>query len=155
MTMACYSFSKNIFLGPIILGFGNVWIYQNVADDKYSLNELTLKLRYIFCQEWQASINVNSRYENYSCNKMYLNPKHYLLKNNSLKNRRCLAQMRTGGAGLQPDIDRWQNGRNEDRICTLCNVNLIEDKFHVTLKYPLYNEKKKDDCKVYINSFRV
>ena len=41
---------------------------------------------------------------------------------------------------LHIETGRFKNTPLEDRICTLCNSNEIEDEFHFVMKCPVYSE---------------
>ena len=63
--------------------------------------------------------------------------------------RSLLAQLRTGILPLRLETGRFQNIRDEntghfrklkveERVCTLCNLNCIEDEIHFVLVCPKY-----------------
>ena len=56
--------------------------------------------------------------------------------------RSLLAQFRLGVLALRLETGRYKGGKEEDRICVLCNNKEIENEFHFLLKYPLYHNER-------------
>ena len=59
------------------------------------------------------------------------------------RDRKALAKMRCSATALNIETGRYQNGMYkppEERKCTLCNLNCVEDEFHAMLKCPIYED---------------
>ena len=65
---------------------------------------------------------------------------NYVHMNLTQQQRSILAQLRIGILPLFVETGRFTNIKKEDRICTLCTDNCIEDEIHFTLVCPLYTD---------------
>ena len=54
--------------------------------------------------------------------------------------RSLIAQIRSGTLPLNIEVGRFRNIQLEDRICTLCNNNMLEDEFHFVCQCRLYDD---------------
>jgi len=57
--------------------------------------------------------------------------------------RSFTAQLRSGTLPLHVETGRFRNIKLENRICSLCQLNEIEDEVHFLFKCPLYNEVRE------------
>ena len=64
--------------------------------------------------------------------------KYVLNYANKLK-RSLIAQFRSGTFPLQIEIGRHRNINVNDRLCCICNLNAVEDEFHVIRICPEYD----------------
>ena len=58
--------------------------------------------------------------------------------------RSHLAQLRSGILPLNIELGRHRGIKVDDRKCTLCNLDSIEDEFHFICKCPLYAQFRKE-----------
>ena len=54
-----------------------------------------------------------------------------------------IAQIRLGILPLKIETGRFNNTKAIDRICEICNLNLVEDEMHFICLCPLYQEDRK------------
>lgn len=66
-------------------------------------------------------------------------PENYVLYNLSRKKRSLCAQIRAGILGLHIETGRYVGTDEEDRICSLCDLNEIENEMHFVFYCPFYN----------------
>ena len=52
--------------------------------------------------------------------------------------RQLLTSFRLGSHKLEIEIGRINNVRRENRICKMCNMNVIESEFHFIMCCPMY-----------------
>ena len=72
-----------------------------------------------------------------------LGQEEYLTFNISKYQRSLFAQFRGGILPLQVEIGRYRNLPLEQRICTLCDRNEVEDEFHLLCHCPIYEDIRK------------
>ena len=58
-------------------------------------------------------------------------------------------KIRTGNHHLPVETGVWHGIDIQERKCTLCSTNDIEDDFHYALKCPFYSEQRKKFVKMY------
>jgi hypothetical protein len=106
----------------------NIWINQ----EHITINFQQIKNRIldIYKQEWYSNIRNSSRLSSYSIYKRSFETEEYLHKVNINKFRLSLTKFRLSPLNLAIETGRYQNVARENRLCTNCNVNLIENEFH-------------------------
>ena len=62
----------------------------------------------------------------------------YLQKPISVVYQKLIAKFRLSSHDLKVESGRYQNELRRNRICSLCDLNDIEDEFHFILKCPTY-----------------
>ncbi|KAL3686391.1 hypothetical protein R1sor_008965 [Riccia sorocarpa] len=63
----------------------------------------------------------------------------YLTESFPLKIRHLIAKYRISSHDLQVEVGRWRNIPREQRICTLCDLQKVENEYHVILACPRYS----------------
>ena len=63
--------------------------------------------------------------------------------------RKIITRFRMSSHNLNVESGRYRNELRSNRICTLCNLNDIEDEFHFILKCPKYSELGNSYIKTY------
>ncbi len=82
---------------------------------------------------WYHNVSTNAIYNNYDTFKGVYEQEPYLTK--LTKNSRILlTRFRTCNNRLPVNIGRYAGVNREERVCTLCNDNVIAHEFHVLLK---------------------
>ena len=64
-----------------------------------------------------------------------------------IKNRKLrfeLASFRIGSHGLEVDVGRRRNQAREERLCRMCNMDVVEDEMHFLLYCPAYNDIREN-----------
>ncbi len=52
----------------------------------------------------------------------------------------CFTKFRCVVAPIRIETGRYEGMEEKDRICFLCDHNIIESKYHVIMSFPVYNE---------------
>ena len=68
----------------------------------------------------------------------------YVKYNLTASERSAMAQLRFGILPLNIETGRFRNQPVQDRLCTLCEFNEIEDKCHFLFKCSLYSDLRND-----------
>ena len=120
------------------LGFYEVWLFQDVGNDKLFLANVKQRLHDNFIQNWNERLENSSRalfYRNISC--FRLQP--YLISCNIKKFRFSLSRLRVSAHRLKIESGRWARPNPipvEQRKCNICEV--LEDEYHFVLECSSY-----------------
>ena len=129
------------------IGMTNIWIDQNPQ----TIDFRTIKQRIIdiYKQNWYANINNSSKLASYCMFKHDFNIELYLSCINVNKYRISLTKLRLSCHNLEIETGRYLNIPRSERICTHCNMNVIESEYHFLLVCPKYYEIRKRYLKKY------
>jgi hypothetical protein len=124
--------------------------YSNVFDNPSEMNlcmfhrEFKLRVIDVFKQHWINSIDQSTSLPLYNYFKPVFGQEQYLNKL-PVKSMVAISKLRLSSHCLRIVTSRYTNNRIplEERLCTLCNLNEIEDEFHLVLKCPVYNDLRK------------
>ena len=130
-------------------GFGFVWNNQSVGSNEMFIRQLTERLKDIYLQEWLEKISLSSKCMFYKMFKCALDPETYLSCVNVKKFRIALSRLRCSAHDLFIESGRFKAVEKENRICRLCDLNVLEDEYHFVLICPIYNSLRK----VYIKRY--
>ena len=119
-------------------GFGHVWQNQNVNSKSTFILSLTQRLKDMYMQIWTASLTLTNKSFYYKMFKSEIRKEDYLSKVTIRKFRTALSRFRCSSHDLFIETGRYINIIREQRICKLCNFNLIEDEYHFLLICPVY-----------------
>ena len=123
------------------LGFGDVWMYQGVGDDKQFLSIFKIRLKDVFIQEWHARLLSSTRARFYVHLANNFGYKTYLNDITIAKFRFSVTRLRCSSHRLQVEVGRWHKPLKipfNERTCMLCDV--LEDEFHFIFECPLYGD---------------
>ena len=110
------------------------------------------RLKDQYNQEALGSINEeSSKLKFYSLLKTELGAEKYLSEITHVKQRVDLTRLRLSSHSLHIETGRHNGTQREDRTCTLCNSNLIEDETHVIITCPMYNDIRRE----YLNDHNI
>jgi len=107
-------------------------------------------------EEWDNSRFSKSKLRYYNMFKVDFGVEEYLLQNMSKHKRSLMTQFRSGILPLNVETGRFRNIPLGDRVCTVCNMNQIEDEFHFIIQCELYDllrQKLYDDANSYDETF--
>jgi hypothetical protein len=149
------SWSNNIQTILEMLDMETIFIHKSKVD----LSQVEAKLRNITNEKWQQEIINKPKLRTYILFKDSYTVEPYVNSFLSRHQRSLLAQLRLGVLPLHVETGRFKNKKDpntgqfrkyklEERICTLCDTNVVEDEIHfvcVCTKYviprtKLYNE---------------
>ena len=145
------------------IGMTNIWIEQLAHDNnnqlkKPSINKNILKRFHdIFTQHTLANIQNNSKLNFLNSIKDTYSMENYL-KIKDYQNRKAICKLRTSSHLLKIETGRWTNIARENRICTQCRQNTVEDEYHFLFDCTMHaNERnisfEKIKTKTNINLF--
>ena len=146
--------TKNVFNNDY--ANGGLWcskiksILESIdMDDEYTdknivdINMCKKKFMNVYAEKWKEQVFTKPKLCTYVNIKDTFVPEKYVTMNLSQQQRSILAQLRIGILPLVIETGRFINVKREDRICTLCTDNCIEDEIHFTLVCPFYNDVRK------------
>ena len=73
-----------------------------------------------------------------------MNIENYIKYNRSSSERSAMAQFRFGILPLNIETRRFRNQALDEKLCTLCEFNEIEDESHFLFQCSLYDELKSE-----------
>ena len=130
------------------LGFGNLWISQNVVKEKYTL--LKIKQR-IFDQAKQNllyEIQTSAKCTLYKHIIMNITLQFYLCKHIPAHYKKYITKLRLSSLDLEIERGRYNKIERSNRICQLCK-NDVEDEYHFMLICPVFQDLRTKFIKLY------
>lgn len=121
-------------------GFSEVWYYPHMVQIKTFLPELKNRLIDNFIGELRRGLESCSSMSLYREISETLELAPYTIKLHNRKQRNAMAKLRLSSHCLLIETGRHNGITRENRKCTLCSRNDIEDEFHFVLICPLYHE---------------
>ena len=118
------------------LGFGYVWLQQNVGCIKSFLSLFKQRLIDEFIQEWDGSVQNKDMYLNYRLFKSVFGSELYFDVVEVKCFRNSLTKLRLGVLPIGASLFRRTLHRDLNTPCHLCNV--LEDEDHFIFHCPLY-----------------
>ena len=120
------------------LGFGYVWITQDVGCVEIFMCTISRRLCDIASQEWFADVCNTPKLRTYRNFKTLLTPEKYLLEICDYRYRKSLSRLRCSNHMLKVEMGRRENIDYYDRICSLCNTASIENEYHFIMSCPFF-----------------
>ena len=116
---------------------------MQMQDCFTNLTQCDLEKAYQILNKIESDKWNNSRYQKpklryYNMFKSDLSQEEYTSFNIPKYKRSIFAQFRAGILPLQVEVGRYRNSPLEDRKCTLCDLDAVEDEFHLLCICPLY-----------------
>lgn len=117
-------------------GFGTVWETQRVVNEKAFVSEFRQRLVDMETQTWRSQVATFGALRTYKLVKCDLKLEPYL--NSNVKDLQLYTRLRGGLLPILVNEGRWRTPKInfEDRICTLCNRNEVENEEHVLISCP-------------------
>ena len=81
-------------------------------------------------EAWLAAVNQKPKLRFYALFKTMFKPEKYVEMSLSSHERSVLAQIRFGILKLEVETGRYNSTKLEDRLCKICNQNIVEDENH-------------------------
>ena len=103
-----------------------------------TLNEIKQRLFDQANQDLMMSINTSTRLDSYCIFKEDTKLEPYIDIIKSKKFRFALSKFRLSSHSLAIEVGRYPDTPRHQRICTFCNMNVIENEFHFLLACPNY-----------------
>ena len=133
------------------LGFSDIWIHQFEIDIPFDL--IKQRLTDTYKQSWYSDINNSNRLLSYCRFKHNFDFENYLDNITDNKLRKELCKFRLSSHQLAIEKGRYNNIPREQRKCTLCNQNTIENEYHFLLVCQKYRHLRTKFLKPYFCSF--
>ena len=121
-------------------GFGHVWLSQGVGDEIMFLKNFKQRLSDCFAQDWHHDITASHKLNYYANFKYTLEPERYLHILQVRKHLIAFAKLRCASHNLAIEKGRHDNIPKEERLCTFCDFNVLEDEFHAVMICEKYEE---------------
>lgn len=144
---------KRIFLADCNANVPNTWAHEikdifRLIDCNLSYDSLLYvnvdfarkKLSHIENNQWSNTVESKPKLRTYKLFKHNYGTEDYVLDNLSRSERSFLAQLRCGILPLRIETGRFSRLELEQRICQLCNSNLIESEEHFIFSCSFYTE---------------
>ena len=118
-------------------------IDKNTANmTSIDINEVTERLLLEEEQSWRIEVQNKPKLRSYMTFKSNISVENYVTQCKSKHIRNLIAQFRAGIYPLQIEIGRYRHIPLENRLCSLCCLNKIEDEFHVVCICPKYSKER-------------
>ncbi len=124
-------------------------IYSDVNLSNCFVNNMQLDLDYVqkclakkSAEKWYTSTQNMTKLEVYKQIKPEFGVEKYLTMNIDRYEKSLLSQLRYGILPLRVETGRFVNEKHNERLCTLCNSNLVEDTEHFLFFCTLYKSHR-------------
>ena len=124
-------------------GFREIWLYPESVNANVFVPLLRQRLRDMYICTWQESIKYYSSLSLFRQFKIIFERSSYLDILTFPKYRNIISKLRLTSHKLRIETGRHENIERNQRICTLCNLNDLEDEFHFVLVCPFYETLRK------------
>lgn len=108
-----------------------------------NVNFVKHRLFFKYKEEWANDIWCKPKLRTYCQLKNVYGPEPYMTLPLDRSKRSLCAQLRAGILPLAIEVGRFNSVPEEGRLCTLCNLNVIEDELHFVFHCPLYDEARQ------------
>ena len=95
-----------------------------------------------YCEEWKNCIENKPKLRTYKNIKCSFGTEEYVKMNLTRPQRSILAQIRLGILPLFIETGRYTGVKIENRICSLCNQNKVENELHFLLTCTYYKNER-------------
>jgi hypothetical protein len=139
-------------------------ILVNATSVKHLVKNVMDYYMNVYVTNWEENLFNDRRRNPLSRNKLRVyrqfktayEPENYLTKYINPRHRRAFAQFRAGVAPIGIETGRYQNRHYipvNERLCTLCDLNCVEDEIHVLCVCPIYENIRDDFYTKCINCY--
>ena len=105
-----------------------------------NINIIKEKLIKIQIGQWKEEIWAKPKLRNYVQIKEGFHTELYITFNLRRGQRSLCAQLRSGTLPLAIEVGRYKGIPEEQRLCVLCDLNVVEDEYHFLFHCPVYCE---------------
>ena len=153
MTCFCRKAQGYIFIAfhikSILEKCGLFYLWQHQFDMPINYNLVKQRILDIYHQTWYTEINNSRRLETYALFKHSFEFEQYLDIIKEPKFRIALTRFRVSSHDLAIERGRYTNIPREERICTNCNLNILENEFHFVMTCRKHSELRSKYVKRY------
>ena len=133
------------------LGFAYTW--NNQALDNLTFHEIKQRLFDQANQDLMRSINTSTKLQSYCIFKEDTHLESYIDTVKITKYRFALSRLRLSSHNLAIETGRYTGIPRHERICTSCNMNVVENEFHFLLACPHYIDLRRKYLPAYYCSW--
>ena len=125
------------------LGFSYLWNADTITN--IQLQKVIERLYDQYLQKWFSELRTMSKLSTYNSFKSGFAIEKYLSCNINEKYRIALTRLRCSSHSLEIEIGRYHYNRTDrqNRLCKLCNMNMVENEYHFVLVCPAYNDLRR------------
>ena len=130
------------------IGMTHIWLEQFEYDENRQLNKpkidkgLLKRFQDIAMQNILANVQNNNKLQFLNSIKDDYTIESYL-KIKDYENRKAISKLRTSSHHLKIETGRWSNITRENRLCTQCSKNKIEDEYHFLFECSRHTTERK------------
>jgi hypothetical protein len=124
-------------------GLSEVWLYPESVKINVFVPVLRCRLRDIYISNWRTGLQMSSSLNIFREIKDTFEQSNYIRLLENTKFRNALAKLRLSSHKLNIEVGRHYNIPRDERKCTLCNLNDLEDEFHFVLKCTAYVDLRR------------
>ena len=116
-------------------GFSVVWLYHEVGSEECFIRNLIQRVKDCKFQDWCNNINENEKLPTYRQFKSSLEPGKYLSCISVRTYAIALTKLRpqVSDHRLNIEVGRHEGLDVNDKVCQLCNMQCIEDEYHLVM----------------------
>lgn len=138
-----YNSCKNNWSSEVKSILGSVQMEQIFTNMLVcDMNSLKRNVSDLARTEWLHEIHNKPKLRTYVKFKYDTATEPYICLNLTRRARSLLAQFRSGILPLNIEVGRYTNVPSEQRICTFCEDNVVEDEFHFVCQCCLYENER-------------
>ena len=130
-------------------GFQEVWYNCGTKHVKKFMCQLEKSLQSLYEKLWYEKLNStdeHNKLRTYCKFKTSFEPENYLFTFKNFEKRRLFTQLRISSHDLCIETGRYTRPAVtpiSERLCKFCNIDKIEDEFHVIMECNYYEELRK------------
>ena len=123
------------------LGMSDVWLNQDSVFPCFT--NMKQRIRDIYYQEWNVQRKQLSKLKYFNEFKLNFTCETYLSCISSTALQISFSRFRLSSHNLLCETGRYNNIPYDRRICTFCNMQVIENEYHFILICPIYSDLRK------------
>ena len=123
----------------LLQNLGLAYLFHNETASNSEVNMIIQRIKDTYTQQWVSNVNSSSKLNSYKLFKKSLTAELYLDVINNDTCRKYLTRLRCSSHKLCIEEGRYKNIPREQRMCTKCNMKVIENEYHFLLVCPRYH----------------
>ena len=124
------------------LGFSYVWDNQDTLES-IPFREIKQRILDQVNQDLLRSLNTSTKLQSYCIFKENTDHESYLDFVRPNKFKYALSKFRLSSHSLEIETGRYYDISRKDRLCTCCNMYVVESEFHFLLVSPAYHDIRR------------
>jgi hypothetical protein len=126
-------------------------LLDDLGMSEYFMNSESCNLNSVWAQmfakesaQWKINVQNSRKLRTYRSFKQNLELEAYVISIMNRGYRSVLARLRAGVLPLQIETGRWRSVPADERFCTFCNDDTIEDETHFVFVCKMYERERTD-----------